>query len=170
MKRVLLFPSLLFLLAACSFPWNTKPVKKGMQGEYRPDSGLFDAEKGKTCRIDSAAGATLHLEKEHDNPLFESKAPNKVHLIIWWKEAPQAGQRYTLPQPGIEVCYWEKGDLLMFHTFKAQGWIEIEQIKEGKSVAGKMDLQLIEPHHNFSNSDFHYLGDNFRARIDTQND
>ncbi|MEM1000760.1 MAG: hypothetical protein AAGN35_27140 [Bacteroidota bacterium] len=160
----LLLVSLLITITGKQFP-NT-PEKRTLAGVYQTERGLFDAKKGKTCRTDHAEGATLHLEKDHENPLFTSETPNRVHLIVAWKTIPKAGQRFQLPDPQIEICYWEKGDLLMFHTFRATGWIEIDQIKAGKVVSGSLELQLIEPHHNFSNSDFHYLGGDFKAKFE----
>lgn len=147
-------------------PGNTdapKVGKKPISGTFHPGKGLFDAEKEKTCRLDSAGGSSLYLVGEHDNPLFESKAPNKVHLLIWWKTIPEAGVRYQLPHPDIEICYWEKGDLLMFHTFSAQGWLEFNKLADGKYTTGELDMKLVRPHHNFSNSDYHYLGGSFKA-------
>lgn len=160
---------LLFVIAAIALGISTGSAefpaapKKGLSGTYHPGQGLFDAEKEKTCRLDSADGGSLYLVSEHDNPLFESKAPNMVHLIMWWKTAPAAGVRYQLPHPEIEICYWEKGDLLMFHTFSAQGWLEFDKVADGKYTTGKLDMKLVRPHHNFSNSDYHYLGGSFKA-------
>ena len=144
------------------------PMKKRMQGNLHFGQAIFDAEKGKTCRLDSGKGTALHLWKTHENPLFESNAPNVVHLLLHWEDDLKINHRYQLPHPKIDVCYWEKGDILMFHTFSAVGWIEFDQLKPNKFALGKLEIKLVKPHHNFSNSDYHFMGGDFKLSIPKQ--
>lgn len=137
------------------------PKTKPLKGVFYADSGLFDAEKGKLCRPDSSQGDVLYVSKRHENPLFPSKSPNMVHLYLWFQQGIQANHRYQLPDSTVKVCYYEKGDLLMFHTFEGTGTI---QFKDGKNPAlwqGSMELKLVHPFHNMSNSDYHYMGGPF---------
>lgn len=131
--------------------------EKPTKGFYVENSGIFDQAKGKTCRIDSANGTVIQIDKDHENPLFPSKLTNQVHLMLWFKNGIE-NKRYQLPNPEVEVCYWEKGDLLMFHSFVAKGWVEFDAYEAGSKLQGKMELKLVEPHHNMSNSDYHYMG------------
>lgn len=156
--------SILLLLGSISQGFLIPPKKK-MRGTLHSETGIFDAQKGKTCRLDSAQGTTLEISYVHDNPQFQSKSPNRVNLFLHWKTAPQAGTRYSLPHPEIDVCYWEKGDILMFHTFSAQGWIEFSKLDPESDGQGELELKLIRPHHNFSNSDFHYMGGKLRFSV-----
>ncbi len=143
----------LLMLGMAKGSGKSKPTK----GIYIENSGLFDRMKGKSCRVDSAAGTIIRIDKDHENPLFASKLPNQVHLLLWFKNGIE-GKRYQLPNPEIDVCYWEQGDLLMFHSFKAKGWIEFDGFESGSKMEGKMEMKLVEPHHNMSNSDYHYMG------------
>lgn len=159
------FIALSLIIASLAFGMTNvlKPKAKLTKGSYFEDSGLFDMEKGKTCRMDSAQGILVKIDQDHENPLFQSKLPNQVHLILWFKNGITA-KRYELPNPDIDVCYWEKGDLLMFHTFKAKGWIQFDNFESGAKLLGSMDMKLIEPHHNMSNSDYHYMGGDFQLK------
>lgn len=145
----------LLLLLALDSPLP-KPKNKGV---YYAQSGIVS--EGKACHPDSAAGVVLRMDRDHDNPLFQSKLPNRIHLLMWFKDGIPFGQRIQLPAPNVEVCYWEQGDLLMFHTTKALGWIEFKPGKLGSPVAGKLEYKLVEPDHNMSNSDYHFLGGDF---------
>lgn len=141
------------------------PAGKAMKGEYYDDACLLDRdEKRPRCRVDEGKGQVIYISQKHENPLFPSEAENRVHLMLHFPNGMEAGKRYTLPTDPVNVCYWEKGDLLMFKSFTGSGWIEISEIKEGKSVSGKMDLKLVEPHHNMSNSDYHYMGGEFKLK------
>ena len=80
---------------------------------------------------------------------------------MWFKDGIEVGKRLALPSPRVEVCYWEQGDLLMFHTSKSLGWIEFKSGAIGGRLDGKMDMKLIEPDHNMSNSDYHFMGGEF---------
>lgn len=148
------------LLTACLL--GVAPGKP-MKGDWYADSGLTGIEPGQTCAVDSAAGAVLYISQEHENSLFPSKVENRVHLQLWFKDGlPE--RRVQLPSPSVAVCYWEKGDLLMFHTYSGAGWIEFDPAKS-KSVTGRMELKLVQPHHNMSNSDYHYMGGDFKLNI-----
>jgi hypothetical protein len=146
----------MLLLALAAVSHLPKPKTKGV---YYDQAGIVS--EGKSCKPDSAAGIVLRIDQDHENPLFQSKLPNRVHLLIWFKDGITVGQRVTLPSPRVEVCYWEQGDLLMFHTTKPQGWIEFLAGKVGGRLDGKMDMKLVEPDHNMSNSDYHYMGGAF---------
>lgn len=136
------------------------PGKTKIKGSFYEQAGIFDRGKGLTCRVDSASGTVIRIDQDHENPLFQSKLPNQVHLLLWFKKDIEA-KRYELPSPDVEACYWEQGDLLMFHSFKATGWIEFSSPPAGGKLNGKMELKLVEPHHNMSNSDYHYMGGDF---------
>lgn len=148
---------LICLLSVAHLP---KPKTKGV---YYDKAGIVSA--GKECSVDSAAGQVLRIDQDHENPLFQSKLPNRIHLLMWFKEGIHVGERITLPSPKVEVCYWEKGDLLMFHTTKPQGWIEFTGGTVGGKLDGKMDMKLVEPDHNMSNSDYHYMGGAFSLAL-----
>lgn len=157
-----IFFSLIGLLFLAFTP---TPKGKGMKGVLRDSCALFEMEEKKPlCKIDSGAGQVLYIHQAHENPLFPSKAENRVHLMLHFPDGILAGQRYTLPSPKVNVCYLEKGDLLMFKSFEGQGWVEFTEVAPGKTAAGKMDLKLIKPHHNMSNSDYHYMGGDFRLK------
>lgn len=140
------------------------PAGKKMQGDLHLETGLFDQVKGEQpCKLDSAEGFVVELSKEVENPLFESKAPNQVRLLLWLAGKPESGKRYYVPGDDFKgLCYREEGDLLMFETFEGSGWVEFEEGKKKGKMDGNIDLKLVEPHHNFSNSDFHHLGGSFR--------
>jgi hypothetical protein len=137
------------------------PKPKPMKGIFYDETGLFDAQKGKLCRPDSSAGTVVHFEKAHENPLFPSKSQNKVHLYLWFQQGIQANRRYQMPDSTVKVCYYEKGDLLMFHTFEATGSIQFKAGKGATPWQGAMELKLVHPFHNMSNSDYHYMGGPF---------
>jgi hypothetical protein len=144
------------------------PDKGKLTGKYFPDAAVFS--EGKVCRVDSGAGTIIRFDQLHENPLFESKAPNMTHLVLWFKDGLMTGQRHQLPHPAIEVCYWEQGDLLMFHTTKGIGWIEFEANETGQTFKGRMEIKLVEPDHNMSNSDYHFMGGKFVAQYDELNE
>lgn len=135
---------------------KTKP--KTVKGVYYEKAALVDAEKGKICTADSGGGTVLHFIYEQENPLFISKQPNMVTLYIAFKEEVEWGRTYTLPDPRVQVCYYEKGDLLMFHTFQGKGDLLLQKGKSQGSAEGRIDLKLEKPHHNMSNADYHYIG------------
>jgi hypothetical protein len=137
------------------------PKTKPMKGSYYVQAGLFDAEKGKLCRADSSAGDLIYVSNPHENPLFPSKSPNMVHLFLWFQNGIQANHRYQMPDSTVKVCYYEKGDLLMFHTFEATGSIQFKAGKRADEWQGAMELKLVHPFHNMSNSDYHYMGGPF---------
>jgi hypothetical protein len=142
----------------------TAPLPKGKtKGIYFLKTGIVS--EGKTCKTDSAGGMVLRVDQDHENPLFQSKLPNRIHLLMWFKDSIVVGQRIQLPSPQVQVCYWEQGDLLMFHTTKPQGWIEFTAGKVGGKLDGKMDMKLVEPDHNMSNSDYHYMGGPFSLTL-----
>lgn len=153
--------SAILIVGAANDGAPKKPKGGKYDGKYYPEAGIF--AEGKNCKVDSAAGKLIRFDQAYPNPLFESKLPNMTHLLLWFKDGLMTGQRYQLPDPAIEVCYWEQGDLLMFHTNKALGWIEFGIADEGQKLKGKMDMKLIEPDHNMSNSDYHYMGGAFTA-------
>lgn len=155
----LLFFGLAGMLIAMS---ASSPAPKGkLSGKYFDDAAVF--AEGKVCRVDSGAGTLIRFDQLHENPLFQSKSPNMTHLVLWFKDGLMTGQRYEIPSPAVQVCYWEQGDLLMFHTTKGLGWVEFAVSDGGQPLKGKMDLKLIEPDHNMSNSDYHYMGGPFTA-------
>lgn len=137
------------------------PKPKAIKGVYFSHAGLFDAERGKLCRPDSSTGDVIYISKTQENPLFASKSPNKVHLFLWFQQGIQAERRYQIPDSSVKVCYYEKGDLLMFHTFEASGSITFKANKKADLWQGAMELKLVHPFHNMSNSDYHYMGGPF---------
>lgn len=140
------------------------PLPKGKTtGKYYLNAGIH--AEGKLCMADSTDGTLVRFDQPHENPLFESKAPNMVHLLIWFRDSVKTGFRYELPDPRVEVCYWEQGDLLMFHTNKPKGWIEFDPNPKPSRLSGKMELKLVEPDHNMSNSDYHYMGGAFALTL-----
>ena len=158
-------PSLLLVgfvvVLASGFLAFVPTPKSKLVGRYFLNTGI--TAEGKNCRADSATGTLIRFDQAHENPLFESKATNMVHLLIWFKDSVEAGKRYELPDPRVEVCYWEQGDLLMFHTNKPKGWIEFSSEDKSQRLSGKMEMKLVEPDHNMSNSDYHYMGGSFSA-------
>jgi hypothetical protein len=150
------------LVAVSPSDFGKKPKGK-LIGKYFENTSVF--AEGKVCRVDSGAGTLVRFDQNHENPLFQSKLPNMTHLILWFKDGLMTGQRYEIPSPAVQVCYWEQGDLLMFHTTKGLGWVEFAVSDGGQPLKGKMDLKLIEPDHNMSNSDYHYMGGSFTATL-----
>ena len=125
-------------------------------------SGVESTKGG--CVLDSGEAYVMMISRDHENPLFESREPNRVHFQLLFQEAPTPGERIHLPREGVQLCYWEKGDLLMFKTSKPQGWIKFDNSFEEKTVTGELDLKLVKPHHNMSNSDYHYMGGTFKLK------
>ncbi len=158
---VVLLGGLVFGFAAVASTEMAGKPKGKLVGKYFYETSVF--AEGKVCRVDSGAGTLIRFDQNHENPLFQSKLPNMTHLILWFKNGLMTGQRHEIPNPEIEVCYWEQGDLLMFHTTKGLGWVEFTATDGGQPLKGKMDLKLIEPDHNMSNSDYHYMGGAFTA-------
>lgn len=147
-----------FLVSGWMVPTGAKPTK----GKFFDSAMIVDAEKGKLCRPDSGLGQVVSISYPHENPLFPSKSPNTVNLLLHFKNGMTAGKKFTLPDPDVSVCYFEKGDLLMFHTFEGVGSIHFDPVGGKKEIqTGKMDLKLVRPHHNMSNSDYHYMGGRF---------
>lgn len=151
------------LCAAFCLLLSVVPGKKKLKGTLHSDRGVFDQIEGETpCRLDSADGFVVEFQQEVENPLFESKAKNKVRLLLWFRGDPAPEKRYYVPSDDIKgLCYREQGDLLMFETFQGSGWIEFGAYSKKGRLEGTMDLKLVEPHHNFSNSDFHHMGGDF---------
>jgi hypothetical protein len=147
---------LALLLLATSMALPPKPKVKGV---YYTDAGIIS--EGKSCKPDSMAGLVMRVDRDYENPLFQSKLPNRVHLLVWFKDGITVGSRIQLPSPRVEVCYWEQGDLLMFHTTKPQGWLDFSAGKLGSRLDGKLEVKLVEPDHNMSNSDYHFMGGAF---------
>lgn len=167
-KRILsplLLLAVLAMALSASHSAFEAPSPKGEKhkGKYFQETGIV--AEGKNCGMDSAGGLVVRLDEEHENPLFQSKAPNMVHLLLWFQDGIEAGRRYELPQPRVQACYWEKGDLLMFHTQKAMGWIEFSDAPGSQVLKGRMDMKLVEPDHNMSNSDYHYMGGQVECRL-----
>ena len=167
-KRLL--PSLLLILVAvlaiaAAHPSLEmgKPKGEKHKGKYFKQTGIV--AQGKNCSVDSAGGMVIRLDEEHENPLFQSKSQNMIHLLLWFQDSIVAGKRYELPNPRVQVCYWEQGDLLMFHTQKAIGWIEFSEANPPQAIKGRMDMKLVEPDHNMSNSDYHYMGGQIECRV-----
>ena len=140
------------------------PGKDLLKGEWYEEAALYDQEAGgKGCRIDSGNGNVLVIRQQVENPLFESSRENEAVLQIEWPHAVPLGQKTYFPNDSVKVCYREEGNLLMFETFEASGWIlPMEQDKK-KRLSGKVELKLVNPHHNFSNSDYHFIGGSFKA-------
>ncbi len=154
---------LMFLLVLGGWQWS--PGKKGMKGEYREDAALVDrVAHEKACRVDTGDVVVWTLTKEVRNPLFEGSQDNVATLHIAWPQMPAVGTRVYFPNDSTQICYREEGRLLMFETFQATGWIEVQTQKGNGQVGGKMELNLVKPHHNFSNSDFQFLGGDFRLQ------
>lgn len=142
-----------------------KAPGKPMKGQLWAAAGIFDNQEAKPlCRLDSAETFVMEIDQAHENPLFESKDENRVHLFLQFAQKPQKGKRYNLPSEEVQLCYWEKGDLLMFKSFSGLGWVEFNSVEKGKA-SGKMDLKIVKPHHNMSNSDYHYMGGEFRLKV-----
>lgn len=141
------------------------PAKR-LEGKLHLKQGLFDQVKGATpCRLDSAGGYVIEIRDETINPQFASSRKNQVRLLIWLPEEPTPNTRIEIPSGINGLCYREEGNLLMFETFQGQGWIEFGAWKKRKQLDGKLDLKLIHPHHNFSNSDYHFLGGSYRLSV-----
>lgn len=131
--------------------------KKAIKGVYYENAALFNQVKGaQPCRIDSGAGLVISIAFDQVNPLFESKNKNKVHLLIWLKEMPEEEVEIHFPNSESLICYREEGDLLMFETFTATGWLKLKSGKNSR-LAGSIEMNFVEPHQNFSNSDFQHL-------------
>lgn len=142
--------------------------KAKLKGKLLTDAVLTQMEGNKSlCVPDSGEGLVLSIVQDHENPLFPSTVTNQVHLFIWFSTPPATGSRIHLPTEGVQVCYYEKGDLLMFKTFEPQGWIQFDNIPPSKTITGSLDLKLVKPHHNMSNSDYHYMGGDFKLKLVT---
>ena len=113
-----------FLVSGWMVPTGAKPTK----GKFFDSAIIVDAEKGKLCRPDSGLGQVVSISYPHENPLFPSKSPNTVNLLLHFKNGMTAGKKFTLPDPDVSVCYFEKGDLLMFHTFEGVGSIQFDPV------------------------------------------
>ena len=162
-SSLLLLVAIVALVASHRKPDSQPPKGEKHKGKYHLQTGIL--AEGKKCGVDSAAGMVIRLDEEHENPLFQSKSQNMVHLLMWFQDSIVAGKRYELPNPRVQVCYWEQGDLLMFHTQKAVGWIEFSEAQPQQPLKGRMDMKLVEPDHNMSNSDYHYLGGQIECRV-----
>ncbi len=146
------------MLCVMSLSFAPMPKPK-IKGSYFNFAGI--GSEGKVCHVDSAAGVVMRIDQDYENPLFHSKLPNRIHLLLWFQDGLPFGKRIQLPAPQIQVCYWEQGDLLMFHSTKATGWMEFNTGSVGSRIEGKMEVKLVEPDHNMSNSDYHFMGGGF---------
>jgi len=132
---------------------------KTIRAKVRESAELNGLEKGTICEADSGIGQVLEIIYHQENPLFPSVKPNMVHAYLGFPKGILAGKEYRLPHPDVVVCYFEKGDLLMFHTFQAEGSVRFDAPKSGKPMqSGEIDLKFVKPHHNMSNADYHYVG------------
>ena len=137
---------------------------KPLSGKYMPQAALVNGTENAGCQVDKGDRWLMMIADEVHNPLFEYSPDNEVRLYLQMDSMPNLNERITLPHKGVEVCYREKGSMLMFETFRATGWIELTERKKNETLIGRLEVNLIEPHHNFSNSDFHRLNCSFKLR------
>lgn len=137
-----------------------------LKGDWYAEAGLYDQVKGgEGCRIDSGKGSVLVIREEVENPLFESSSQNEAVLQVHWPNNIPLGEKTYFPNDSVQVCYREEGNLLMFETFEASGWIQPLEMDKKSRLSGKLELKLVKPHHNFSNSDYHFIGGSFKVSM-----
>ena len=137
---------------------------KKLKGQYWENARLVDQIKGEQpCRIDSGEGVVLQIQTTQSNQQFGSET--KSSLLLWFSDWPSPGKKYYLQEGQYLLCYQEVGDLLLFETFRGQGWIQLNSLPDKGKVRGELEIELIEPHHNFSNSDYQYLGGSFSLNV-----
>ncbi|MCB9232857.1 MAG: hypothetical protein H6581_14390 [Bacteroidia bacterium] len=153
------------MIALFAFSWlGMRLADSKIKGTFFPDSQLHQNDEGiPHCAIDSGAGMVMELTQLYRNDLFLSEEKNTLRLRIHFATPPVAGQKYSLPTPGVTVCYREEGKLLMFESYNGLGTLQFNSISD-KKIAGKIDLKLVKPHHNMSNSDYHYMGGEFSCK------
>ena len=129
---------------------------KKLKGEYFEDAALLDQIKGdQPCRVDSGVGVVIRIEQTQENPQFGGESVSE--LLIWFPEWPPSNVKYYLKPDNHLLCYREKGQLLLFETFTGQGTVHFLGSPTKGKLKGRLSLDLIEPHHNFSNGDFHHM-------------
>lgn len=148
------FPIMGFSMIEC-------PSPKKIKGAYWEDAALMNQVKGEQpCEVVEGEGVVISIDFDQENPQFNSKS--QISFLLWLPEWPEPGERHYLKPENSMVCYREVGTLLLFETFQATGWIKTEDSPRKEKVAGELEIQFVDPHHNFSNSDFQYLGGEFR--------
>ncbi len=159
-KFLLRFGALITLVGFLMGVKVTSYKGKKLKGQYWENVRLVDQIKGEQpCRIDSGEGVVIRIQTTQSNEQFGSETNSS--LLLWLADWPPVGQKYYLQEGQFMLCYQEVGDLLLFETFRAQGWIQLSSLPEKGKVKGALEIDLIEPHHNFSNSDFQYMGGSF---------
>lgn len=149
-------------MVACSvflFGYAVVDGKK-MSGTYYRDAQMLIDTAGNKCRVDSGSGFVMKFEKPDFNELFGDGEKTMLTFYVGMPNAPTA-KSIRLPDPDFHIYYQEMGSILLFECYEAQGWIRINKTSKGK-LEGSMEVDLINPHHNFSNSDFHHLEGEFR--------
>lgn len=142
------------------------PFQKGkkLKGHFYENACLVDQVEGeKKCRVDSGKGVVISILQQLENPQFGGES--EAELLIWLPEWPPVGGKYYLKKDNYLLCYQERGELLLFETFTGSGWLLIDGNPEKGKLVGGIELNLIEPHHNFSNSDFQFIGGNLSLKM-----
>jgi len=160
---------LLLLLWLLWLPWMgltpSQDLKgKKLKGEYWENASLTNQLKGeKACTIEIGEGIVWQITLQQENPQFQEET--QISFLLWMAKFPEPGEKYYLNQENSLICYREEGTLLLFETFRANGWVKIEAMPRKKKLEGELEIQLIEPHHNFSNGDFQHLGGEFKLEM-----
>ena len=80
--------------------------------------------------------------KSSGNP-FRTDSKSVESLLISLSKLPEMGQNYELPNESIEVCFISGGQMVLFKSFHAEGWLKIEEVGQGtKVLKGSMDLNF----------------------------
>ncbi len=134
-----------------------------MKGYFFDEASLVDQIKGdQKCRIDSGGGVVIQLLWGQENPQFGEET--EAELLIWFPELPGIGEKLFFPGDNAVLCYQERGNILLFETFQGSGWLLFPTPMKKEKLSLEIDLNLIRPHHNFSNSDFQYVGGDILLR------
>ena len=151
-------------LGLCGMAWlgldgGKKPLKGSVYSEASLDAETPEMD---VCRVDSGTGTVAVLAWTVENPLFAASPENTATLQIQFASPPSPGIRIYFPNDSTTVCYQEAGNLLMFETFEATGWWQLDKVDGKGRWEGNLELNLVNPHHNFSNSDFHHVEGAYR--------
>lgn len=150
----------LFLVIGGLLFCGATPLDKGgkkLKGNYYLEASLVDQVEGVTkCRVDSGEGVVIQIIRYQENPQFGGET--ETELLVWLREWPSVGEKHYLTPENSQICFQERGKLLLFETFICQGWIQLSESPANGKLKGEIGLNLVEPHHNFSNSDFQFIG------------
>lgn len=157
----------LFLVIGGLLFCGATPLEKGgkkLKGNYYEKGILTDQIEGDSkCKVDSGEGVVIQIIRYQENPQFGDET--ETELLVWLREWPSVGEKYYLTPENSQICFQERGKLLLFETFICQGWIQLLESPAKGKLKGNIELNLVEPHHNFSNSDFQFVGGQMSLKV-----